>query len=232
MTRKTACLFGGTLVSAGLASTHAEAQSFQNTGGVAANAYAYSYDPYVYVSSSSNGFNTDPAGSGSISLDDGSTASWSWDAPAGRWDIALDRTGNGIETTANLVSIFNVADNYTLTISWDFTNADLSTPFTSEFTWSLFESEDASFTPDERIDAVFADNLDLGTPSSLIGLVGSTTIQLDAGMTYQLALDLFADSSSALAQSGFVSVALGPVPSPGALLMLGAGGCLAARRRR
>ncbi len=222
------CLFGGTLIAAGLHATEAQAQSFVNSGGVAANAYGYDYVSGDYQAASTIGFDASPANAGSIGLADGSSASWSWDANAGRWDVAVSKATADAYANAYLASIFTVSSNLQLEISWDFRNADMSDTFTSEFAWFLFESDDASFTGDELIDGVDPDSAPLGTPSS--GLFGTSVIQLDATKTYQLALDLFTTVGTPGGQDGFISARV--VPTPGAFAVLGCAGVLASRRRR
>ncbi len=224
------CLFGGALVAAGLQVTEASAQSFLNTGGVVGGAVAYDYASGDYQSASTGGFNTSLSASGSVALADRTGASWSWDAGAGRWDIAVTKATVDAYAYASLASIFNVASNLQLEISWDFRNADMTDTFTSEFAWFLFESDDASFTEDELIDAFDPDSPSLGLPSSNSSLFGTTTIQLDASKTYQLAIDLFTTVGTAGGQDGFISARV--VPTPGAIVVLGTAGLLASRRRR
>lgn len=224
------CLFGGALIAAGLHVTEASAQSFLNTGGLLAGAYGYDYSSGDSQGAYTYGFTLAPAGSGSMALADGSTASWAFDSGAGRWDIAVSKATTNAYAVANMASIFNIASNLRLEISWDFRNADLTDTFTSEFAWFVLESDDASFTQDEIIDAFDPDSPSLGLPSSNSDLFGTATIQLDAGKTYQLALDLFTTDGTAGGQDGFISARL--VPTPGAIAVLGTAGLFASRRRR
>lgn len=227
-------LFGGALVSAGIVAA-ASGQSFNNTPGTFASAYGYDYASYVYLGSYSAGQSTDPTGSGSVTMPDGSTASFAWDAPAGSWSVSLAQSPDVVPpytaVYASIASIFTVSAAYDLTISWDFSAFEQG-PVGPNAAWFLLASSDASFTPDELIDGVDADEA-IGTPADGVGPTGTWTVQLQPGIFYQLALDLFAEATprgATFASSGFINAQL--VPAPGGVALVGLAGLAAARRRR
>lgn len=217
----TTCLFGGALLSAGVATSDASAQSFTNEGTVA-SAYAYDYANYLIAVDSTAGFSTDPVRSGSISQGD-TAAAWAWDAPAGTWSVSFNQGNTDTSAYATIASIFSVASPLQIEITWDVTAINFIGG------WQVFESDDASFTIDERIDGIGV-NVSFGTPSEPIGLAGTTTVNLVPGKFYQLGLDLFEVNGSSSVGSGAISARL--IPAPGAAGVLALAGLAATRRRR
>jgi hypothetical protein len=221
-----ACLFGGALLTAGISAQVAAAQSFTNEGS-SGGAYAYNYNSYALDGAYSYGSVTDPALSGSASIAGGDTGSWAWDSAAGTWSASFTQGQNADAYGAAYVfSAFSVADNYTLTVSWDLDNINRFGG------WELLESDDLSFNPlAETIDGVSFDGR-FGTPSESLGLDGQVTIQLDASKFYLLRFDLSFADTGGTPSDGSLSASLGPVPAPGAVGVLGLAGLAAARRRR
>lgn len=209
------------MLSAGLASGDAVAQSFTNEGTVA-SAYAYDYDSYTSVSDSTSGFSTAAAASGSITL--GSTsASWAWDSAAGSWNAAFNQGSTEISAYSTLASFFSVSSAYELEVTWDISGInDLGG-------WQLLESDDLSFTLDEIIDGISTVTT-FGTSAEAVGLTGSIAVQVVPGKFYQIAFDLFGDSDAVSPGFGSISAQLIPSPTPAALLAIGSG--LVLRRRR
>lgn len=221
MDKWTTCLFGGALLSAGLTTQDAAAQSFTNEGSVG-SAYAYDYANYDFASDSTLGFVNDPVASGSI-IFGSTTASWSWDAPAGSWAVDFDQGSTAISAYASIASFFSISAAYDIEITWDITNIGFIGG------WQVFESDDLIFTTDERIDGVGV-GVSFGTPSEPIGLAGTATVSLVPGKFYQLGLDLFGNDGAPSVGTGSITAQL--IPAPGAAATLAFAGLAATRRRR
>lgn len=217
----TKCVFGGAMLSAGIAAPNAAAQSFTNQNTLA-GAYAYDYDSYTSVFDGTFGFSPAPAASGAIDAL-GSAAVWAWDSTAGTWSGSFSQTSTEAYAYSTMASLFSISSDYQLEVTWDVTGMQRLGG------WQLFESEDLSFEPGELIDGVLT-VASLGTPADAIGLAGTTTIQLRSDRFYQFSFDLFADEGAAVLSQGQVSARL--VPTPGAFGVLAVSGLLAARRRR
>lgn len=217
----TKCVFGGAMLSAGIAAPNAVAQSFTNENTLA-GAYAYDYDSYTGAFDVTGGFSQAPSASGSIDAL-GSTAAWAWDSDAGTWSGSFSQSSTEAYAYSTMASFFSVSSDYQLEVTWDVTGMQ------GLGGWQLFESEDLSFEPGERIDGVLT-TTSLGTPADAIGLAGTTTIQLRSDRFYQFAFDLFADEGAPQLSQGQVSARL--IPTPGAFGVLAMSGLLAARRRR
>ncbi len=217
----TTCIFGGAILSAGIAAPDASAQSFTNQNTLA-GAYAYDYDSYAGAFDGTMGFSMAPAASGSIDTL-GSTATWAWDSVAGVWSGSFSQVSTEAYAYSNMSSLFSVSSAYQLEVSWDITSMQ------SLAGWQLFESEDLSFEPSELIDGVLTVT-SLGTSADAIGLAGTTTIQLRSDRFYQFAFDLYADEGASALSQGVVSANL--VPAPGTFGVLVSAGLLSMRRRR
>ena len=217
----TKCLFGGAILTAGMTTQHANAQSFSNEGTVA-GAYAYDYDSYTGAFDVTGGFSNAAADSGSIDFL-GNSASWAWDSAAGTWNGSFSQSSTEAYAYSTLASFFSVSSDLAIEVSWDVTGMQ------SLGGWQLFESEDLSFQIDELIDGVLTVT-SLGTAADAIGLAGTTSIQLRSDRFYQFSFDLFADEGASVLSQGQVSARL--IPTPGVLGALVPAGLLAVRRRR
>ncbi|MFG0326899.1 MAG: PEP-CTERM sorting domain-containing protein [Phycisphaerales bacterium JB037] len=204
---KKACLFGGTLVAAGLTGTASAQAEFS---------IAYVYSAIVSTSTASFGSDSDNATffSGPFSLSaafrDGSALALG-SASEFRVEAA---DGDEIATSTGQIRDmeFTVTESTVALLTWD-----ASTTYAS----GLLVLRDLS-TNTPLVD------LNLGPNQSAGGLLN---IPLTAGVFYELTFSIQTGqvSSGDSASSGFISLV---VPAPSSAALLGLGGLLATRRRR
>ncbi|MBZ0266967.1 hypothetical protein K8I85_02325 [bacterium] len=210
MSKSRKCLFGGTILAAGLMTQAASAQASFNlgsyfTGGTYAGGYA-SFGPYI--------------GSGPFAFLGGDSYTLAATSATSTQVYALAFNsgashGHWAQAFSSYVN-FTVTQNGTATASWDF-------------------SADSVADPGFYASGIWVRNLDLGTDvfvnpwdggNNGNPVAGTVQIPLQAGVNYQV--EVYA---AAYGVDGASSVSLS-IPAPGSAALVGLAGLVAAPRRR
>ncbi|MFG0326898.1 MAG: hypothetical protein ACF8SC_06485 [Phycisphaerales bacterium JB037] len=204
---KKACLFGGTLVAAGLSGAAGAQQ------GTFSSPFTYTASSYVYSLRFGSGTDNQPPGQGFFDLG-ASVAGASASAFARPREMRIE-VGDGDEQESASGEIrltsFGVTADTTASVLWDSLGVNISGSF---------------LITDTATQATIASGTVGPNPSP----TGSMDFQLFAGSTYALEMQLQTlNLSSDSAASGFISFV---APAPPSAALLGLGGLLTARRRR
>ncbi|MFG0326900.1 MAG: PEP-CTERM sorting domain-containing protein [Phycisphaerales bacterium JB037] len=204
---KKLCLFGGTLVAAGLSGAASAQAEFGISYVEAARAQTYTY---AFGGDEEQGFGLSGPFSFSAAYRDGSASAF-----ASATEVRVEAT-DGDEIAGALASIeemrFSVTEATVALLTWD-----ASTPHAGGY----MELRDLST-------GIFLVGVNLG-PTQSAG--GSLNIPLNPGVMYRINFSIQAGQvlTGDSASSGFISLV---VPAPSSAALLGLGGLLAARRRR